>query len=216
MAKPFTFGALALAALWLAAMYRSAHAGDVRAAVDTREAPSVAAPIAPVARVTAHDTTSARTARPAPQPASVNPTPIASAPDEQALAPQHVANAEVTREQRWQRVEQVFASEAPDPSWHPEAEFRALFARVLPAGSALRTIDCKDSLCRVEMSHPDAQGRFASLNALALPDPTRPQAFAAALFGESAPSPDGRGVHSVVYLLRSGRDFPSLAAPVHE
>ncbi len=199
-----------MAALWCAALWHGARPERVHTAVSSHADPGAKLRPAQATERAASSPGSAPAQRATPLPAPPRPVPGTPTPNEQATGPAPVPSNQVTSQQRWHRVEQAFAAEVPDPAWHPEAAFRALFAHTLPAGSALDAIECRSSLCRVETSHLDSDGRLAFLSALAMPDPTHPLGFAAALFGDSVPSPDGRGVRSIMYVLRSGRELPTV------
>ena len=138
----------------------------------------------------------------APEPAPA----VASAdPADQSAQPAKFTDAE-----RREHVAEVFDAERTDPSWHGEADARSLFRQVLPAGSALRSVACRKSLCRVETSHPDAEARRAYVNALAMPNPGREMPFAGMLFdAEDDQAENGQTLRSVTYLVRTGYDLPN-------
>ncbi|WP_437831028.1 hypothetical protein [Sorangium sp. So ce1153] len=108
------------------------------------------------------------------------------------------------------RVERVFHEEAPDPDWAREAEIalQEKIAAALPRSSALRSVECRASLCRVEVAYRDPAdgGRFFDA-AFKNPDS---KIWNADTFS-TPPRPDGRGNTIVVsYLAREGEALPSL------
>ena len=60
-------------------------------------------------------------------------------------------------------VEFAFASETIDRFWAPDTtrELQDQLTALLPASSSLREVDCRSSLCRVEIVHPDAEASNA-------------------------------------------------------
>jgi hypothetical protein len=54
-------------------------------------------------------------------------------------------------------IAQRFADETRDASWREAAELAPKLTAILPAGSRLRALDCRTSLCRVETSHLDME-----------------------------------------------------------
>jgi len=56
-------------------------------------------------------------------------------------------------------LEAAFIRDTPDPAWMARLQPIA-FTKVmnaLPEGSTLRSVECRQSICRVETSHPDRQ-----------------------------------------------------------
>lgn len=112
-------------------------------------------------------------------------------------------------EQVRDRFETFFSTEAVDPAWNREAAdtlAKGVHA-VLPAGSSLRRIECRGTLCRVETSHVDVAGFRAFAQHAFLDRETRvgSSGFFASLLGE--PAPDG-AVTAVAYLAREGKELP--------
>lgn len=146
-----------------------------------------------------------------------NPSAAATAPeDDGALEPEtSPKTAEVSDGERRAFVAQSYEREARDPSWQPEAELRSLLKEVLPAGAAIRALECKQTLCRLETTHPDQASQAAFVQAFLFARPGQERPYGGALFDEPAASPDGHGVLSTTYLLRPGHDMPAPSANGH-
>jgi hypothetical protein len=103
--------------------------------------------------------------REAVQPASSEHTASVTPPPAQKIGPsdqtQQSNNKRGEEEARANQtaVEVAFTSEAIDRSWAPDArgELRQHLAALLPASSSLRDVDCRSSICRVEMVHANAK-----------------------------------------------------------
>jgi hypothetical protein len=54
-------------------------------------------------------------------------------------------------------VETKFESEPIDRAWSPERELHGRVTGILPAGSSIRKLDCRSSMCRMETSHRDVE-----------------------------------------------------------
>ena len=65
-----------------------------------------------------------------------------------------------------QRLEHAFEAEAKDPEWASDAELRAeeVLDAIVPTNSQYRGLECRASLCRVEIHHEreDGHGQLAS------------------------------------------------------
>jgi hypothetical protein len=137
----------------------------------------------------------------------------AAADDDGALEPQtSPTTPEVSDAERRAFVAQTFEREARDLAWAPASDLRALLRDTLPASAAIRALDCRQTLCRLETTHPDPQSQALFVQALMFGQPGRERPYGGALFDEPAAAPDGRGVRSTTYLLRSGHDMPTPAA----
>jgi hypothetical protein len=141
----------------------------------------------------------------------IKPSAAATAPqDDDALEPEASPKTpEVSDGERRAFVAQSFERETRDPQWEPEAELRALLTEVLPAGAAIRALECKQTLCRLETTHPDQANQAAFVQAFLFARPGQERPYGGALFDEPAPSPDGHGVRSTTYLLRPGHEMPA-------
>jgi hypothetical protein len=96
-----------------------------------------------------------------PQTASNRPAQIQSEPHGTAPAQDGKAHERAYRDY----IDGQFAQESIDPHWHAVAELSPKLADVLPAGSAVREIQCRTSMCRVTTSHPDMDSYRAFLKA---------------------------------------------------
>jgi hypothetical protein len=79
--------------------------------------------------------------------------PPAPAEAAKAAAPKRMVAAEEAQA----NVLTAYAKEASDPAWSREASqtLDASVRRALPPGSRLRSVDCRATLCLVEVEHPD-------------------------------------------------------------
>jgi hypothetical protein len=133
----------------------------------------------------------------------------ATAPDE---APAEVANPVADRlvrnEDSWAQVEGAFASEAVDATWVAARELAAKLANVLPDGASLRSLDCRESMCRVETAHRSEQSYQEFTIGLAAPTERPPIWTGAAMFQIVRPAErEGDELIAVAYLAREA--FPS-------
>ncbi|MGK3984784.1 hypothetical protein WME99_17190 [Sorangium sp. So ce136] len=108
------------------------------------------------------------------------------------------------------RVERVFLEEAPDPGWAREAErtLEERLAAALPRSSAIHSVECRASLCRVEAAHRDpTDGGKLFGDAFKNPES---KGWNADVFS-APPHADERGNTIVVmYIAREGEALPSL------
>ena len=97
----------------------------------------------------------ARQAAPADPPAT--PDALASGDDEETQVPLE------------ERLDEAFARETRDPSWSATAHdaARAAVANHLPSGSWIRDLDCRGTLCRIQIGHAGAAGHDALIDAVA-------------------------------------------------
>jgi hypothetical protein len=87
-----------------------------------------------------------------------------------ALRPHHPPSAAVptgasvnsTGAEVHRRYERAFDQEAPDPTWAQRAKAiaDAKLPALLPEGSAVRSFECRSTLCRLETSHRDVPSYF--------------------------------------------------------
>jgi hypothetical protein len=109
-----------------------------------------------------------------------------------------------------QHFEEVFAADGFDAAWAEESK-RVINDRVLsglPAGSAVRSVDCRSWMCRVVLDHKDRQTYWDFLRT-ALVDPSgKHWPGAVSAFPLSEDPDDGA---MVAYLVREGRSPPDLA-----
>ncbi len=100
------------------------------------------------------------------------------------------------------RAEEAFATEGVDAGWARDAErsIEQAVGDLLPAGSRLRVVSCRETLCRVETEHAElaAVEQFKT-DAIVGPSPL----WRGALYASQADTPEGGGVISL-YLVREG------------
>jgi hypothetical protein len=152
-------------------------------------------------------------APPAPVPLS-KPTTLGkgeeSPPTEGSGASPREPNAEEIVDQ----LDTRFLSEGVDPNWSREARRRAeRFSDVLPEGARVISLECRSSMCRLEMSHPSLESFQGFVRKSMLGGEIEwSGAFMAAIRGD--PGQPG-GVQAVAYLAREGIDLSpaSLAGP---
>ena len=112
-------------------------------------------------------------------------------------------------EQRaWQtaihRIEEQYQIEESDPGWSTETELaiEATLGATAPGGDASISARCQTTLCRIEMTHDDAESADALLQQV--PDVLR--SFEEGVYQRSPDDPAG----AVVYLARAGHRLPRL------
>jgi len=130
--------------------------------------------------------------------------------DEAVATAAEGAKAEASDDDQRRQVARAFEAEGEDASWNPDGEIRTVFEAVLPEGSAIRGIACRSTLCRVDTDHPDQAAQQALASALAIPRFDLPRPFKGALFTPAELGADGRQLHAVTYLVRSGHSFPAV------
>jgi hypothetical protein len=106
-------------------------------------------------------------------------------------------------------VEAGFASETRDQAWSATARLRLSEAvtRLLPEGSGVRDIDCRSTLCRIELSHSDPNAERGFMEK-AIHDPEGGFGNGPGYVSRSEPAADGTFVE-VIYLAREGATLPS-------
>ena len=100
-----------------------------------------------------------------------------------------------------------FYGETVDSSWSRTARqaFQARLIDALPAGSKLGSVECKSSMCRAEIWHPDLEAHREFIRT-GFSSPTKPwQAATNVTLGEK---PDSGKVTSIVFLAREGHEIP--------
>jgi hypothetical protein len=99
-----------------------------------------------------------------------------------------------------------FSREPTDPRWSGEAatQARTALATRLTAGSAIQKVECKSTLCRMEISHLDLDSFRQSVRStfLAPDNGLWNGAWMAAVVDTD------NGVRAVAYLARPGADLP--------
>ncbi|MBN8228004.1 hypothetical protein JYK02_10840 [Corallococcus macrosporus] len=135
----------------------------------------------------------------APDPSSVDMSP----PDAEAIAAVH---EEPTPDEAVARMDARFFGEAVDTAWSHGATRRAeRLGAVLPQGARIVSLECRSSMCRLQMSHPsqDAFHKFLREGLMEAAD-AWDGPFMAALTG--TPGQAGE-VEAVAYLARAGVDL---------
>jgi hypothetical protein len=175
--------------------------------------PEAASAGAPVTRPAAEPTRPAIEGRRALRLTSLPPavrTDRAPAEDAGGAAPAPApAGPAPTSEEMRDRLDAFFSAEAVDPAWNQQAAAtltRGIQA-ALPAGSGLRRLECRGTLCRIETSHLDADAFRAYAKDAFLERETRvgSSGFFANLLGDPAA---GGPVVAVAYVVREGKHMP--------
>ena len=116
---------------------------------------------------------------------------------------------ETNREEIVSLLDARFFSEAFDPAWGREAKHRAeQLCSMLSAGARVVSLECRSSMCRMEMSHPSLESFQGFIRKGLLEEDKWDGGFMAAI--KSDPSQPG-SVESVAYLARNGVDLASTS-----
>lgn len=104
----------------------------------------------------------------------------------------------------------MFAREATDAAWAAQARSRleAQLPRVTPAGSHVRSLECRTSLCRLELVH-DNRAAYRELVERAFLDTSHHIGEGPAFSAQLDTTSDGRLI-TVAYLGRRGQPLPQL------
>jgi hypothetical protein len=165
-----------------------------------------------VTRVERCDTAAVAPAAPAAQPA-MTAVPERGAPTlrvQKPPSPRSRSTAAEEFEATRNALDAVFAAEPEDPAWARAARLtasRALSA-ALPSSSRIESLECKESLCRIESSHAsfDASQEFVRDGFLSLEQRPWDGDFVTGL----AEEPRGGRVRTVTFLMRPGKTLPDL------
>ena len=112
---------------------------------------------------------------------------------------------------RSEQLESLFARERLDAGWTARArgEFESKLARHIPAGSRVRSIECRQSMCRIESAHGDPLTYQQFLES-AFRDPST-QLWTAGGFAMATTDYDEAGNRvAVAYLAREGEALSVL------
>jgi hypothetical protein len=125
-----------------------------------------------------------------------------------ATAPPPPARQLTSQEMRDQ-YEIDFLGEPEDGAWAPAARGLATnrLKTTVPAGSAVRSIDCRTSFCRIESMHPDMD-HFREFVQSSLLNPES-SIWNAATYS-SVVEDTSRGLVAVSYVSREGQYLPKL------
>lgn len=109
-------------------------------------------------------------------------------------------------------LEDTFASEAAGSAWSRDAvrEATEKVTAALPEGSALSSVDCRDSLCRIETTHTDFQ-RYRSFVRAAFVNP-KTSIWNGGTFSSivNQDRPAGAPLVTVAYIAKDGQALPTL------
>jgi uncharacterized protein YfiM (DUF2279 family) len=108
-------------------------------------------------------------------------------------------------------VADAFDAELSDPRWQAAADLRPKLTAALPAGSVLRSLDCRTSMCRVETTHANHE-TYRAFTEHFSPTATRASVWSGAGYFHvtHAPERPGDALAAVVYL---GRESLPTAEP---
>jgi hypothetical protein len=138
--------------------------------------------------------------------ATAPPTDERPAPAEERAAPHAVPSfAEVAT-----RMDAAFSREAPDRDWSEKTqqETAAKISAMMPKDSAVRAVDCRSSMCRVEMSHESADDYHQFVQSAYMSPETG--VWSGPTFTTILERPAGGGVVAVSFLAREGESLPSV------
>jgi hypothetical protein len=200
---PVALFAIGAAAFVLQTRAQGVALDQVRKKLDGLEKRPIVAPIERES-TPRHDVlpTHASSAIQAPEP-QANPPEIVAPPRPQEHAP--------TAADLRDCYEAAFTSETADRAWATSAGRLAedKLRVSLPAGSTMRSIDCRASMCRVETSHVD-RAHFAEFVQSSFVDPTS-AVWNAPTFSTVIDSPsNGAPLVVVSYVAREGTELPPL------
>jgi hypothetical protein len=106
-------------------------------------------------------------------------------------------------------VEAKFESESVDRDWRPERDLSGNVTGILPVGSAIRKLDCRSSMCRLETSHKDTASYMAFTQSVVAMDGGSSVWMGPVLFNVIQES--GRPENDVIAVAYLGRE--SLPSP---
>lgn len=128
---------------------------------------------------------------------------VASAKNETASAEPPAPRAEPTIDEIRGRLESQFSSQGRDPSWSEDASKQATqqLTTALPNGSRLVAFDCRQTLCRAEVTHADIAAHQTFVHqAFATPANT----WGGPVMATLDPGSGGNGYTTIAYLARPG------------
>jgi hypothetical protein len=117
----------------------------------------------------------------------------------------HVANepskpAPLSHEEYVTHAEAEFVGEAADPRWNPARDLTTKVTAVLPAGSSLRSLECRSSMCRMETTHVSSDDYVAFTRTFALT--AGPPIWSGPVVFQMTPARAGGEVTAVAFLGR--------------
>lgn len=109
-----------------------------------------------------------------------------------------------------QRFEMAFANSPADPQWSARAKRIAAekLRSLLPEGSAVRSFECRTSMCRLETSHAGRQGYLKFAQAAFMGPSTG--LWNAPAFSTPLRDPSARDGLMVSFIAREGGTLPDL------
>lgn len=106
-------------------------------------------------------------------------------------------------------VETEFANAPVDAKWDPARELGMKLRQVMPPGSAVTSLACRASMCRLETSHRDLDSYRAFTNGFLPTAGSEPLWAGPAAFRISSEPSEGRDIVAVAFLGRES--LPVLA-----
>jgi len=148
----------------------------------------------------------ARAAASSPLVADHDPAAAKSAPDTPPPAP------ELEPAHMRETYDRVFAAESRDPAWSDEAK-RTTSSKLptyMPDGSTLRSIECRTSMCRLEIQHKNRDLYWKFVKAALMDSGGQFWSGAVSTLPVSEDPDDGS---MVMYLAREGYSLPAVISP---
>jgi hypothetical protein len=160
------------------------------------------APMAPVVN-TAQAYLPAREVSPVAQAAAVA-SAVANVPTDPVVVRPSVA-------ERRDNLDAAFIGEGPSTNWsaRDERDARGKIGNLLPPGAEIRSFDCRESMCRIEIGYPDTRSFHAYMDAEVHSSeqiPWNAPRFTSLL--ETLKGDDSR-VTAVTFAARPGRQLPN-------
>lgn len=125
-----------------------------------------------------------------------------------------VESQEAQKARYWAHVDSVWEDQEVDRGWSPERQVSADIARVLPSGSRLNAVECRTSMCRLELAHPDVDTHNEFMMTALVPPPSlapgqefKPVWQGMTMFKVDKPEP-GKPLTTVAYFVRPDYDLP--------
>jgi glycine/D-amino acid oxidase-like deaminating enzyme len=204
------------AGIVIAAVVLYAQRGAGRAAVTEPRAVTPAVRITGGANATPHVWTPSRSTPEEPPVAVGKRDAIAEPPPARDQGPAQPKRGETLIEQfapLHDALESAFVLESHDGAWSMEAQRKAeaSLSAILPPRAAVKSIDCRSTLCRIETTHdgyPDAKMFVSRLAA-----PERRPWNGAFYTGPIAREPGTGTVTFITYLGREGATMPAIPDP---
>jgi hypothetical protein len=127
---------------------------------------------------------------------------------------QSVESDEAQKARYWSHVDSVWENQEVDRAWAPDRQVSADIARVLPSGSRLNALECRTSMCRIELAHPDIDTHNEFMMSALVPPASmapgqefRPVWQGMTMFKVEKPEP-GKPLKTVAYFVRADHELP--------